>query len=115
MAWGASGAWGGGPGNTIHVDGGRLEFEGIPPELAEGVRKVIADEPEDFDTGVIFHQGNEHHRPLSLRRLVAPYWKALVVAAILVVIETITLQAGPALVRIGIDRGITPRHLSVVV
>jgi len=120
MAWGAPGAWGGAPGDNVHVNGGKLEFAGIPPELADGVRKVIAGEPEEFDTGVTFEQVEADTRPLSLRALVRPHTKALVIAAILVLIETLSLQAGPALVKIGIDRGIGtppkhPGHLSVIV
>jgi ATP-binding cassette subfamily B protein len=117
MAWSTSAQWGGGPGNTVHVDGGDLEFEGIPPELADGVRRVIADEPVDVAAVQPFHQIDDDAQPLTLRRLVRPHAKALVLAAVLVLVETVSLQAGPALVRIAIDRGITPKppHLSVVV
>src|SRR5438270_3010160 len=45
----------------------------------------------------------------------APHRRTLVVAAVLVVVETVCLQAGPQLTQIGIDRGILPRHLAVVV
>ena len=120
MAWATSAAWGGGPGNDIHVDGGKLEFAGIPPELADGVRKVIAGEPAEVTTSATFEQIESDSRPLSLRQLVRPHTRALVLAAVLVLIETVSLQAGPALVRIGIDKGMTstpghPGHLSVVV
>jgi ATP-binding cassette subfamily B protein len=110
MAWATSAAWGGGPGNDIHVDGGKLEFAGIPPELADGVRKVIAGEPADFTTGATFQQVESDTKPLTMRQLVRPHSRALSLAAVLVLIETVSLQAGPALVRIGIDRGINPGH-----
>ena len=95
--------------------GGGLPFAGIPPELQTRVEKVIADEPAWSDPEVEFTQVVKDRRPLSLRRLLAPHRRALVVAAALVVVETVCLQAGPQLTQIGIDRGILPRHLAVVV
>ncbi|TML43929.1 MAG: ABC transporter ATP-binding protein [Actinobacteria bacterium] len=122
MAWGGGGMWGGGGGGRpMHGGGfagnpgGGLPFAGIPPELQTRVEKVIADEPAWSDPDVEFSQVVKDRRPLSLRRLMAPHRRALVVAAVLVVVETVCLQAGPQLTQIGIDRGILPRHLAVVV
>src|SRR5262249_23067450 len=55
------------------------------------------------------------NRPLTFRRLFAPHARSLVLATLLVILETVTLQAGPYLTAIGIDKGITPKNLTVII
>lgn len=43
-------------------------------------------------------------------RMLRPYRRQVVTAVILLVIQTSTMLAGPALVRLGIDKGVTPRN-----
>ena len=120
MAWSGGGMYGGG-GRPAHGGGfagnpgGGLPFAGIPPELQSRVEKVIADEPEWPEPDVEFQQVVTDRRPLTLGRLLSPYSKQLFVAAALVVVETLCLQAGPQLTQIGIDHGIVPRDLLFVV
>jgi ATP-binding cassette subfamily B protein len=45
---------------------------------------------------------------VNLRRMLRPHSKLLLVSALLVVIETLTLQAGPTLTQHAIDNGIVP-------
>jgi ATP-binding cassette subfamily B protein len=93
-----------------------LPFAGVPPEMQAGVDKLLRTEPEHPEPEVVF----EHGRPdpdgakLSLRRLVRPYWAMALLAGVLVVVEALTLQAGPKLTQIGIDNGIIARNYSVL-
>ncbi|HEY0496526.1 MAG TPA: ABC transporter ATP-binding protein [Kutzneria sp.] len=93
-----------------------LPFAGVPPEMQAGVDKLLRTEPEHPEPEVVF----EHGRPdpdghkLSLRRLVRPYWGMALLAGVLVVVEALTLQAGPKLTQIGIDNGIIARNYSVL-
>jgi ATP-binding cassette subfamily B protein len=94
-----------------------LPFAGVPPEMQAGVDKLLRTEPVHEEPEVVF----EHGRPdpdgakLSLRRLVRPYWAMALLAGVLVVVEALTLQAGPKLTQIGIDDGIIAKNYSVLV
>ncbi|WP_242908505.1 ABC transporter ATP-binding protein [Actinomadura terrae] len=92
-------------------------FAGVPPEMRPGVEMLLKTEPEHSEPEVVF----EHARPdpdgarLSLRRLVRPYGTMALLAGVLVVVEALTLQAGPLLTQIGIDDGITAKDFGVLV
>ncbi|EWM17889.1 ABC transporter ATP-binding protein [Kutzneria sp. 744] len=94
-----------------------LPFAGVPQEMQAGVNKLLAEEPEHPQPEAVF----DHGRPdpdgakLSLRRLVRPYLGMTLVAGVLVVVEALTLQAGPKLTQIGIDSGIIAKNYSVLV
>jgi ATP-binding cassette subfamily B protein len=112
------GGGGGGPafgGGRANAPG--LPFAGVPPEMQAGVDKLRRTEPAHPAPQVVF----EHSRPdpdgdkLSLRRLIHPYWPTALLAGVLVVVEALTLQAGPKLTQIGIDDGITAKNLGVLV
>ena len=47
-----------------------------------------------------------HAAPFTLRRFLRAHRAALLVAFVLVVLETLAQQAGPLLTQIGIDRGV---------
>lgn len=129
MAWGGGGGFGGGGGGgggggmggglggakSAANPGNGLPFAGIPSELLPGVEKLLANEPERPEPNAQFSHRTLDRRPLTLRLLVRPYWKALVFAAVFVVIETLMLQSGPALTQIGIDRGVTRNNRGVLV
>jgi len=120
---GFGGGWGGGP---MFGGGGRpgapaaagLPFGGIPSELQDGVDALLADEPDHGEPDVVFsqHQSAKEKRRLSLWGLLLEYPRMLVVSAILIVVTSIALQAGPKLTELAIDKGMLPghRHLSVV-
>ena len=57
-------------------------------------------------------RSSRDHRPFTLRRFLAPHRAGLAGAGVLVVIETLALQAGPLLTQIGIDHGISTSRTS---
>ncbi|MPY96318.1 MAG: ATP-binding cassette domain-containing protein [Acidimicrobiia bacterium] len=73
--------------------------------MRAGVERLVATEPDHGRSDVAFDPVEADHRPLTLRRLMARHRPVLVVAGLLVVIEALTLQAGPVLTQVGIDRG----------
>jgi ATP-binding cassette, subfamily B, bacterial len=101
------------PAGTSSADAG-LPFAGIPSELRLGVEKVTADEPAYELEPVPFSHRSPDDRPLTLRSLFAPHRRALVLSGLLVVVETTSLQAGPLLTKVGIDSGIAPHNLGVL-
>jgi ATP-binding cassette subfamily B protein len=105
MAWGGGGpgpSFGGGPGGTPG-----LPFAGIPSELQSRVDALLEQEPPGPEVEhVEFSHQVTDTRPFTLRRFLAPHRLALLGALVLVVIETVAMQAGPLLTQIGIDRGI---------
>ena len=112
MSWGppAGNPFGGGAG----APQGGLPFAGVPPELAERARKVLAAEPQHPDPDESFSHINTETRPFTLRSFLQPVLGPAVIALLLVVAETVTLQAGPLLTQIGIDQGISNSDLRVV-
>ena len=116
MAWSAGGGgWGGGPAQGGHHGVAGLPFAGIPSELQAGVDRLLADEPDHGEPDTPFRQRPAAARPLTLTRLLSRHRPMLAVAAVLVALETLTLQAGPKLTQIGIDKGIVHHDLFVVV
>lgn len=108
-------AFGGGtrPGAPV----GGLPFAGIPPELQERVDKLLQGEPDDHgdEASARFSHTAYDRRPFSLRTFLAPHRWALLGALLLVVIETVSMQAGPALTQRAIDDGISQGDSAVVV
>ncbi len=110
------GAFAGGPvfGGLGGQGGQNLPFAGVPTELQERVDEILATEPDVADEAVDFSQAEYDRRPFTLGRFLAPHWVALLGALGLVVLETITLQAGPLLTKIAIDSGIRARSTQVL-
>jgi ATP-binding cassette, subfamily B, bacterial len=92
-----------------------LPFAGIPEELLGRVEKLTQDEPEWGLEAVPFSHRIDDHRRLTMRRMLAPHWRAMLLAALLIVIETVALQSGPLLTQLGIDHGIVPGDLTAVI
>ena len=86
-----------------------LPFAGIPPELAELAEAILEREPEHPEPVVDYDPAAVDGAPFTLRRFLSPHRGALAVAVVLVVLETLAIQAGPLLTKIGIDRGIVGR------
>jgi ATP-binding cassette subfamily B protein len=117
MAWGMGGGFNGGAfggGNASSRNAG-LPFAGIPSELRAGVEKIVADEPTFEGEHVPFSHVDFDRRRLTLRRFLAPHKWALTAGSLLVVFETASMQAGPVLTQIGIDKGIRKGNIGVVV
>ena len=110
---GAGGGFGGGFARPGAQAG--LPFGGIPSELQERVDRLLADERGSPLEAPDFSQSRWDRRPLTLRRFLAPHWKAMVGALLLVALETAAMQAGPLLTQIGIDSGIRARDTGTLV
>jgi len=107
--------WGGGPSAVEANKAAGLPFAGIPSELAEGVEKIIADEPEHPALDIRFSQIAEDDRPFTLWRFLAPYKVLLFLAFALVLVETISLQITPRLISWTIDYGIRAKNFKFII
>lgn len=84
-----------------------LPFAGIPSELQDGVAKLLAREPASGEPDDVVFAHRSRHRPgVSLRRVLAARRGQVLLTAVLVVVETLSLQSAPLLSQVGIDRGI---------
>ena len=90
--------------------GGGLPFAGIPPELQDGVDKLLTSEPEYPEPSAPFSYVNtdERSKHLTLRQLIFRHWRLGVMAVILVCIVSVANQLGPALISYAIDHGMPP-------
>jgi len=109
--WGGGGAmFGGGarPGQPV----AGLPFGGIPSELQRGVDELLAEEPDHGEPDVVFsqHPSAKERQSLSLWGLMAEYPSMLLASAVLVVVTSVALQAGPKLTELAIDKGMVPGH-----
>ena len=95
--------------------GNGLPFAGIPSDLAAGVAKLEAVEPDHGDPRAAFDPVADSGAKISLSRLLIGRPGLLVAASLAILVETLLLQAGPYLVQVGIDQGIARRDLRVLV
>ena len=118
MGWGGPG---GGPmggfGGARASAAAGLPFAGIPSELAAKADDILATEPDHPDPAVAFHHAmaDADRAPFTLRSFLGAHRAALVGALVLVVVETLAQQAGPLLTQRGIDDGIVPGDVAVLV
>lgn len=102
----------------FHKHGGSesgLPFAGIPAELAEGVEKILAKEPEHPEPDVAFSQHVTDTTPFTLRSFLAPHKVMLLGAALLVVLETATNLVGPLLTGWAIDYGVRAKDFGMLI
>ena len=107
--------WGGPPAGSPMAGGNAasqsaaagLPFAGIPSELADKVEAILDTEPEHPEPVVRFSHVVEDRRPFTLRRFLGRHKVGLAAAFVLVVVETLAMQAGPLLPQFGIDDGIS--------
>lgn len=94
--------------------GGGLPFAGIPSELQEGVDLLLAQEPDhgEPDARFSYRYDDASGTRLTLRGLIFRHWHLGAAAALLLIMVSITNQAGPKLIDIGITNGMTGRHKS---
>ncbi len=100
-----------------NLDG--LPFAGVPSELRERYDQLVAEEPDfPLDEGAVVFPAvlpPAEHRPFSLRRFVAPYWRSLLATLLLVVVETATGLVGPVLTQVAIDEGVRQGDVTMLV
>ncbi len=119
MGWG--GAGGGamfGPSATSASGRAGLPFGGIPEELMEEATKLLATEPVRPKSHVHFTQrpSEKERERLTLPQLLRVYPKWVFAGSVLVIIISLTLQAGPLLTEFAISHGMEGhRSLSVIV
>ncbi len=92
-----------------------LPFAGIPPELADRAQLILDREPPAEPEVPAFSHRAPAPDPFTFRRFLWPSRWSLLGALVLVAAETAALLAGPLLVQVGVDRGITAGDLRVVV
>jgi ATP-binding cassette subfamily B protein len=108
------GGFGGGPSSVQANAAAGLPYAGVPGKLGAEVERVLADEPTHPDPVVHFDRARWDRRPFTLRTFLRPHAGALFGALLLVIVETVALQAGPLLTKIGIDRGVADRDRQVL-
>ena len=106
---------GGGPSALQANAAAGLPHAGVPGSLAQKVDEVLQHEPEHEEPTIEFNRSQFDRRPFGLRTFLAPQRIALIGAFVLVLVETIALQAGPFVTKIAIDSGIAKNDYSVVV
>jgi ATP-binding cassette subfamily B protein len=110
ISGGAFGATGGS--RAAAAPGGGLPFAGIPQELRDGVDQLLSTEPEHPEptTRFSYREDDDSGNRLTLRGLLFAHWHLGAAAALLVTVVSVANQAGPKLIDIGIDSGMTGPH-----
>jgi ATP-binding cassette subfamily B protein len=114
MGFGAGG-WGGGPSSVQANAAAGLPFAGVPGPLQDAVEEALRTEPEHPEPEVVFDRATYDRRPFTLRTFLRPELRGLSGVFVLVLLETVFLQAGPLLTEIGIDSGIAKGDKGVLV
>ena len=114
MSFGPPVGFGGANSVTASRDAG-LPHAGVPGHLQDRVDAVLDREPDHPDPNVSFTHRHPAQAPFTLRGFLWPHRWRLGGALLLVVLESLALQAGPLLTQIGIDEGVTPGDKSVLV
>lgn len=109
------GPFSGGPSSVQANAAAGLPYAGVPGKLGKKVDEVLAREPEHPEPDVHFDRANWDRRPFTLRTFLRPHVAGLFGAFLLVIIETVALQAGPLLTQIGIDHGVAEGNRRVLV
>jgi ATP-binding cassette subfamily B protein len=99
--------FGSGPGSGQAAASAGLPHAEVPGNLRERVAAVLVDEPEHGEPEVSWSHHDWDRRPFGLWRFLRPHRTRLIVAVVLVALETVAVQMGPVLTQIGIDDGIT--------
>jgi ATP-binding cassette subfamily B protein len=100
------GGFGGGPSSVQANAAAGLPYAGVPGKLGAEVDRVLETEPDHPEPVVHFDRAAYDRRPFTLRTFLRPHALALTGALLLVIVETVALQAGPLLTQIGIDDGV---------
>jgi ATP-binding cassette subfamily B protein len=112
--------WGGAGGANVFgassSSSNGLPFGGIPKELMDEATKLLATEPVHTKSDVHFTQrpSDKERERLTLPKLLRVYPKWVIAGSALVIIISLTLQAGPLLTEYAISHGME-RHKSLTV
>ena len=91
-----------------------LPYADVPEELRDRITDVLRHEPDHPDPEVAFSHSDWDRRPFGLRTFLVPHAGGLLVALILVVIETGLLHVGRLLTQMGIDQGVLAGDTSIL-
>ncbi|MXZ30869.1 MAG: ABC transporter ATP-binding protein [Acidimicrobiia bacterium] len=91
-----------------------LPFAGIPSEMIDRAADILESEPAHPEPEVEFAHRAPAAAPLSLRTMLRPHRRRVLLVVALVVIEAAATQAGPLLMQIGIDEGVTTSRLDIL-
>ena len=91
-----------------------LPYADVPEELRDRITDVLRHEPDHPDPEVAFSHSDWDRRPFGLRTFLVPHTGGLLVALILVVVETGLLHVGPLLTQMGIDQGVLAGDTSIL-
>ena len=91
-----------------------LPYADVPEELRDRITDVLRHEPDHPDPEVAFSHSDWDRRPFGLRTFLVPHAGGLLVALILVVIETGLLHVGPLMTQMGIDQGVLAGDTSIL-
>jgi ATP-binding cassette, subfamily B, bacterial len=104
-----------GPGGQAAATASGLPFGGVPAELHAKVEAILATEPEHPSPQVDYDAAQAIGEPFGLGELLRPHRRSLFAAFVLVVLETLAIQAGPLLTQVGIDHGVVDGDRGVLV
>jgi len=79
------------------------------------VRRALEREPSHPEPDVGFTHQPPASRRVSAWHVLLQHKRALLIATLLIITETLSLQGGPLLTQLGIDHGIAPRRIGVIV
>ena len=113
MGFGAPIVFGGANSVTSSRDAG-LPHAGVPGHLQDEVKRVLQEEPEHQLANIKFHHFVQPEVPFTLRSFLGTHKWKLLFAMVLVIGESILLQAGPLLTKFGIDEGVVDGNRSVL-
>ena len=113
MGVGAPIGFGGANSVTSSRDAG-LPHAGVPGHLQDEVKRVLQEEPEHQLANIKFHHFVQPEVPFTLRSFLGTHKWKLLFAMVLVIGESILLQAGPLLTKFGIDEGVVDGNRSVL-
>ncbi|MCY4631099.1 MAG: ABC transporter ATP-binding protein [bacterium] len=91
-----------------------LPFAGIPDEMIDRAADILDAEPTHPEPDVDFAHRAPDAPPLSLRTMLGPHWRRVLLVVVLVIVEAAATQAGPLLTQIGIDDGVAARRFGVL-
>ena len=113
MGFGAPIGFGGANSVTSSRDAG-LPHAGVPGHLQDEVKRVLQEEPEHQLANIEFHHFVQPEVPFTLRSFLGTHKWKLLFAMVLVIGESILLQAGPLLTKFGIDEGVVDGNRSIL-
>ena len=115
MGFGGGAMFGGGPSSSQSNTAAGLPFAGIPTEMADKARELLADEPEHPEPEIKFSHRPPQEPSLTLTSFLSPFKFQLGFVTALVILETLAIQSGPLLIQLGIDQGVSKGQYGTVV